>query len=129
MSRGRSHKVPVTMNNYKFTKGRGRIKVSLLAQYMGSDLVVFIYNENAHIGAVAVGEYDREERRASQSVIMRVGHRDDVVAQEAARSISKHTRKPVCVIVGIHLNQITDVEISDILENTRSLISGFIKEL
>lgn len=117
------------MNNYKFTKGRGRTKVSLLAQHMGSDIVTFIYNENAHIGAVALGEYDHEERRASQSVITRVGHRDDIVAQEAAHSISKHTRKPVCIIAGIHLDQITDAEISQILENTKSLVTEFINAL
>ena len=117
------------MSKYEFTRGKGRTKVGLSAHYMGSDLIVFIYNKNAHVGAVAIGEYDHKEKRASKSVITRLGHRDDVVAQEAAYSISKHTRKPVCVIAGIHLDQITSVEINEILENASSLVDEFIKGL
>ena len=48
------------MEKYALSRGRGRTKVSLQAQSFGSDLVLLIYNENAHIGAVAVGEYDFE---------------------------------------------------------------------
>jgi len=114
------------MDKYELTKGGGRTKVNLLAHYMGSDLIVYIYNENAHIGAVAVGEYDHKKRRASTSVITRLGHKDDSVAQKAAHSISKSTRKPVCVVAGIHLDNITDAEIDKILENTRGLVDEFI---
>jgi hypothetical protein len=49
------------MDRYEITKGEGRTKVSLLAHYIGSDPVVYIHNENAHIGAVAIGEYDHRE--------------------------------------------------------------------
>jgi len=114
------------MDKYELTKGEGRTKVSLVAHYMGSDLIVYLYNENAHIGAVAVGEYDHKEKRASTSVITRLGHKDDAVAQKAAYSISKSTRKPVCVVAGIHLDNITDAEIGKILENTSSLVDEFI---
>ena len=105
------------------SKGVGRTKVNLLAYRVGSDLMVFIHNENAHIGAVAVGEYDDREKRTSCSVITRLGHKDDAVAQEAARSISRHTKRPVCVVAGIHLDKITAVEIDSILENARSLVA------
>ena len=114
------------MDKYELTTGEGRTKVSLSAHRMGSDPIVYLYNENAHIGAVAVGEYDHKEERASTSVITRLGHKDDVVAQKAAHSISKSTRKPVCVIAGIHLENITEIEISKILENTSSLVNEFI---
>ena len=114
------------MDVYKMTKGEGRTKVSLSVHYVGSDPIVYIYNENAHIGAVAVGEYDHKNRRASTSVITRLGHKDDAVAQKAAHSISKSMRKPVCVIAGIHLDNITDAEIDKILENTNSLVGEFI---
>jgi hypothetical protein len=90
---------------------------------VGCDLVVCIYNENAHIGAVALGEYDHKEKRASCSVITRLGHKDDAVAQEAAHSISKRTKRAVCVVAGIHLNKITAIEIDGILENARSLLA------
>jgi len=111
------------MNKYELIKGTGRTKISLSACHVGNDLVVCIYNENAHIGAVAVGEYDHREQRASTSVITRLGHKDDAVAQQAAHAISKYTKKPVCVIAGIHINNITEEEINQVLENARGLIT------
>ena len=117
------------MNKYELTKGVGRTKVSLSAYYMGRDLVVCINNENAHIGAVAIGEYAHEEQRASSSVITRLGHRDDVVAKQAAHSISKYTKKPVCVIAGINIVNITKEEINQVLENAQSLITELTSQI
>ncbi|MFC1958763.1 hypothetical protein ACFLV6_02485, partial [Chloroflexota bacterium] len=95
------------MGKYERTKGAGRTKVSLSAYYMGSDPIVCIYNENAHIGAVAVGEYDDKTGRASTSVSTRLGHKDDVIARKTAHLISKYTKRPSCVIAGVHLDDIT----------------------
>ena len=114
------------MVRYESTRGEGRTRVNLLADNMGSDLVVSIYNENAHVGAVAVGEYDHERERASVSVITRLGHKDDTIAQKAAYLISKSIKKPVCVIAGIHLDNITKEEIDKILENTVRAVEEFI---
>ncbi len=110
------------MNKYELSRGAGRTRVSLLACYLGNDPIIFIYNENAHIGAIALGEYDHKEQRASTSVLTRLGHKDDAIAQMAARSISKHVKKPACVICGIHLDNITDEEIQEILNNCTDLI-------
>ena len=114
------------MDAYEITKGKGRTQVSLSAHHIGSDLVICIYNQNAHIGAVAVGEYDGKTRRTSTSVITRLGHKDDTVAQKAAYLISKATRKPVCLIAGIHLDNITDAEITELVDSTNSLVDEFI---
>jgi len=114
------------VDRYELTKGDGRTRVSLSAHHMGSDLVVCIYNENAHIGAVSIGEYDRATQRASSSVITRLGHKDDMVAQKVAHLISNHTKNSVCVIVGIHIENITKDEIDQVSENTGSLINEFI---
>ena len=111
---------------YELTKGEGRTRVNLVAGEMGDDLIVSIHNENAHIGAVAVGEYDHETGRASVSVITRLGHKDDAIAQKAAYSISKSTRRPVCVIAGIHLENITAEEIDKILENSTMAVEEFL---
>lgn len=113
------------MDKYTLAKGAGRTKVNLSAYNMGGDLVVCIYNKNAHIGAVAVGEYAHKEKRASVSVITRLGHKDDAVAQKAAYLISRATKKPVCVIAGIHLGKITTKEIDEILENASTLVDEF----
>jgi hypothetical protein len=95
---------------------------------MGNDMVLCMYNDNAHTGAVAVGEYDHKEQRASTSVITRLGHRDDAIAQGVAHLIAKQTKGPVCVIVGIHIDGATESEINKILDNARALANEFISE-
>ena len=117
------------MVKHEITRGEGRTQVILSAQDFGSDFIVFIYNENAHIGAVAVGEYDHEGNRASTSVITRLGHKDDTIAQKAAYLISRQTRRPSCVIAGVHLENITEKEIDKILANADSLVEEFLKVL
>jgi hypothetical protein len=115
------------MGQYKLSQGQGRTRVKLVASNFGEDLIVSIYNENAHLGAVAVGEYDPKSQRTSVSVMTRLGHKDDAVAQKAAYLISKATKRPVCVIAGIHLDNITGEEIDEILENSGKAVEEFLK--
>jgi hypothetical protein len=117
------------MRSQKITKGQGRTRISLYAQGFGEGVVVLIYNENAHIGAVALGEYDDRENRASTSVVTRLGHKDDKIAQQAAYLISKHTKKPSCVIAGVHLDDITPEEIDKFLENADLLVRDLLRRL
>jgi hypothetical protein len=117
------------MDKYALTKGEGRTRVKLSAGNLGDDLIVTIYNENAHLGAVAVGEYDPKTERASVSVITRLGHKDDAIAQQAAHSISKATKRPVCVIAGIHLDNITQEEIDRILDNSMIAVEEFVTQI
>jgi hypothetical protein len=114
------------MVEYQLTKGEGRARVDVTVKSLGSDLVVRIYNQNAHIGAVAVGDYDYEHERASVSVITRLGHKDDILAKEAAYLLSKSTRGPVCVIAGVHVDNITAEEIDEILANTKIAVSEIV---
>jgi len=111
----------------ELARGEGRTRINLLAQRFGGDLVVYICNKNAHIGAVAVGEYDHEKNRSSVSVLTRAGHKDDAIAQKAAYLISKHTKRPSCVIAGVHLDHITKAEIQAFLRNANSLVKDFLK--
>lgn len=111
------------MYEYEISTGKDRTKVGLFAYHLGSDLLVCIHNENAHIGAVAIGEYDHKENRASCSVITRLGHKDDTIAMDAAHTISKFTKRPVCVVAGIHVHEITPAEIDSIITNSRSLVA------
>jgi len=116
------------MDRYELTKGEDRTKVNLLAHYIGNDLALYMYNDNAHIGAVAVGEYDHKKQRASISVITRLGHKDDTVAQEVAHLIARQTKRPACVIVGIHIDNATGSEINKILDNARALANEFVSK-
>ncbi len=111
--------------DWHLEEGKGRTKVYLTAWRAGDDLVVYLYNKNIHLGAVAVGEYDHEAGRAYSSVITLRGHRDDEVAKKQAHIIATHTRKSVCVIAGIHLDNITEEEIAEILRNCDAVVQNF----
>jgi gallate decarboxylase subunit D len=114
---------------YSLSHGEGRYQVSLQATEMGKDWLVRIFNENAHIGAVAIGEYDFKNERASVSVVTRLGHKEDAIAQRAAYLISKSTRKAVCVVAGVHLDDIEQPEIVKLSENAFGTIEDLLKKL
>jgi gallate decarboxylase subunit D len=114
------------MKSVWLSEGDGRARVSLSTQWIGKDLIVCLFNENGHIGAVAVADYCRAENRASTSVMTRLGHKDDSVAYRAAHDLCKQLQKPVCVIAGIHLDNITSEEISQITQNCDKLVRKFV---
>ncbi len=116
-------------DHLEIVAGEGRTRVTLRTSKLGSDLVVFIANENAHIGAVAVGEYDETSKRTSVSVHTRVGHKDDALAQSAAYAISRSTRRPVCVVAGVHLEDITTAEITQIVANAKTAVDKLIDSM
>ena len=120
-----SHKIAKEEPRFSI-QGTGRLKVTLQAMKMGHGLVVMIYNNNAHIGAVALGDYDEKSKRVSTSIITRLGHKDDAVAAKAAYLISKATLHPACVIAGIHVDNITKVEINQILSNADKLVERLV---
>lgn len=105
------------MKSIFLSAGKGRAKVSLSARWIGRDLVVHLLNGQGHLGAVAVADFCHEQNRASTSVITRLGHKDDVVAVNTAHELCRKLRRPVCVIAGIHLNDITKAEIAEIVRN------------
>ena len=111
------------------TRGRGKTKVELSLYYLGEDIIICIYNVNGHSGAIGIGEYSAEEGRASVSVITRRGHKDDAIAQRAAYLVSKHTRKPCCVIAGVHIDSITVSEIKKVLKNTEAVLQDLLIHL
>jgi gallate decarboxylase subunit D len=115
------------MSDYALTRGRGRTRIKLEARCLGDDLVVCIFNVNAHIGALALAEWDKVHQRASVSVVTRLGHKDDSIAQAAAYKICKALHKPVCVIAGVHLDDITLPEIKKFGENASLIVEAFLE--
>jgi gallate decarboxylase subunit D len=114
------------MDPVLLTEGAGRTKVCLSIKWIGKDLIICLFNENGHIGAVAVADYCHAEDRASTSIITRLGHKDDSVARHAAYALCKRLKKPVCAIVGIHVDNITGEEISQIILNCDTLVEKFV---
>ncbi len=117
------------MNMIPLTEGNGRTKVSISSQLIGKDLIVCIFNEGGHLGAVAVADYSHEENRASTSVLTRLGHKDDVIASKAAYRLCKQLKKPVCAIAGIHLDNITSKEIAAVIQNCDKLVDKLSRQL
>ncbi|MEJ2108649.1 MAG: hypothetical protein P8Z37_01820 [Acidobacteriota bacterium] len=117
------------MKSVDLNEGTGRTRVCFSARSIGGDLVVRLYNEQEHIGAVALSEYHPGERRASTSVITRFGHKDDSIACAAAHKICRTLHKSVCAIAGIHLDAITEDEIEQIKVNCDTLINRYIESV
>jgi len=117
------------MNAALLSEGTGRVQVTLSAQFIGDDLVVLLFNERGHIGAVAMADYSHAERRASTSVLTRLGHREDSVACNAAYKLCKQLRRPVCAVAGIHLDGITGEEIAEISSNCDTLVERLGRQL
>ena len=110
-------------------EGSGRTEVALSAQSIGNDLVVCLFNDQGHLGAVAVAEYSKEENLVSTSVITRPGHKDDSAAYRAAHYLCKQLKTPVCAIAGIHVDAITEDEIAQILKNCDTLLEKFSRQI
>ncbi len=113
---------PILLN-----EGTGRTRISLSAYSIGNDLIVCLFNEQGHIGAVAVADYYQENSRTSTSVITRLGHKDDLLAAPSAHKLCKHLKRPVCVIAGIHVDGITKKEIAQITRNCDRLLDRFLQ--
>lgn len=123
-------RVDIRQKEYELiAAGEGRCRVYLSWCWTGADLTVRILNENAHVGAVALGQYDPDSGRASVSVVTVPGHRDDIVAAEAAKILTEAIRRPVCVVGGVHVDAITAPEIQRITENCRLLVKELLARL
>lgn len=107
----------------ELTKGTGRTTISLRAGDFGADLLVYVCNQNAHLGAVAVGEWDNRTGRVSTSVITLLGHKDDEIARRAAYRLAKSLKRPVCAVAGVHVDSITKEEIVEILANVDDILT------
>lgn len=110
--------------------GLGRRRIELEARFAGSDLLVFISNENAHVGAVSLAEYDERTERVSTSVLTRLAHKDDAVATAAAYRIAKAAKHAVCAVAGIHMDAATAEDIAEMQRNAAAVVdllleSGF----
>jgi hypothetical protein len=102
---------------------------------IGQDLLVALWGgERPHIGAVAVAQprpslRDQSEVSATASVFCYVGHKDDVIAKEAAESLSAALNRNTTVTAGIHWDDIDEAGIKTIVENSRQLVNMILDEM
>ncbi|MDD3042829.1 MAG: hypothetical protein PHV51_05770 [Methanosarcinaceae archaeon] len=107
----------------------GRIKLLLDIKKLGEDYLLTLTGGKAHAGAVAVGLFDKTSKRASSSVITLPGHREDRIALDGARQVSRATRTTTVFVVGIHFEDISPVEIEWIVSTSEKMLAEFIKKV
>ncbi|MFB0562580.1 MAG: hypothetical protein ACETWM_15350 [Candidatus Lokiarchaeia archaeon] len=107
--------------------GEGRCHVWAFFFFLGDDLVVGIGGgEKPHVGALAIAEPrpsrdTPNEVSSTSSVITLLGHKDDIVAREAADYLARETNRVVTVTAGIHVENATEKEIGALIENSRRI--------
>ncbi|MGZ7138675.1 MAG: prenylated flavin chaperone LpdD [Halobacteriota archaeon] len=94
--------------------------------HLGRDLLVTLVGGDEHVGAVALGGI---HKRSYASVLTVPNHRDDVIAKEAASLISKELKCSCVVIVGIHISNASEKQVSQIVEASFTLVKELIEAL
>lgn len=101
-------------------------KVNLESFNMGEDLVLMLTGGNKpHIGAVALAIPYKQT--SSSSLLTVYGHKDGEIAKPLAEQVSKKIKKTVIVIVGIHLDNATKLDINKLVNNANSEVDKFLK--
>lgn len=89
----------------------------MTALFMGQDLCVTLSGgDRPHIGAVALGQAS-----TSPTVLTLPQHREGELAQNLAALLSSRFGTTVCVACGIHLDNILEEEIREVLEIAEEL--------
>jgi len=96
------------------------------ATRMGKDLLVTLVGGKAHVGAVALGGF---QRRSYASVLAVPNHRDDIIAKEAALRLSTELRQNCVVVVGIHVHDASEGQLAEVVDASFSLIDELIEAL
>lgn len=125
------------LEDFRVESGAGRTHLSARVLFQGQSPVVVVSGGEAHIGAVALAEpVAREDtaehagvRRATVSLLVRTGHREDELAAVAARRISTASGEPAVVCAGIHLDAITTEEIDQVRRNMETLTDLILERL
>jgi len=117
------------MERIQLTARDGRIDVTLVARQVGEEWLVEITGGKAHIGAAALATYDCTHGRASASVLSAPGHREEQVTLDAARTITRHTRRTAVVVAGLHYRDITVEEIAIARRLCHELVERFLAPL
>jgi hypothetical protein len=104
----------------------GKIEIVLEAKKIGEDYLLTLTGGEEHVGSVAVGLFEEKSQRASSSVITMPGHREEYLALQGARQVSKATKKTSLFVVGIHKDNLSPEEIRDIVSVAGEMVESFI---
>ena len=104
----------------------GRTEIILEAKKIGEDYLLTLTGGREHVGAVAIGLFDEKSQRTSSSVITMPGHREEQLALNGARQVSRATGKTSVFVAGIHQDNISPEEIRDIVSAAGEMVESFI---
>lgn len=104
----------------------GKIEMTLEAKRIGDDYLLTLTGGREHVGAVGVGHFDEKSRRASSSVLTMPGHREEQLALQGAKQVSRAMRKTTVFVAGIHQDNISPEEIKDVVSAAEEMIADFI---
>lgn len=111
------------MSHFEYGKGKYRVWADSIPA--GDELVVFIGGgEKPHIGSVSISE--KTGNTFSFSV---PEHKDYIVANDAARRISEVTGRRCLVVVGIHIQNASKLEIKKFLENSGKCVDKLVEKI
>lgn len=113
-------------NLFHIKRKVGKIEIILDARKVGQDYLLTLTGGEEHVGAVAVGLFDEKNQRASSSVVTTPGHREEYLALQGARQVSRATKKASVFVAGIHQNNISPEEIKNIVLAAGEMIESFI---
>ena len=111
---------------FRIMRKAGRIEIILEAKKIGDDYLLTLTGGSEHVGAVAIGFFDDRSQRASSSVVTLPGHREEQLALQGARQVSRATRKTTVFIAGIHQDNISPEEITDVVSAAEEMVVNFI---
>ena len=97
------------------------MKVTMLDEGIN---VLIAGGEHTHIGAVTMISPEGE-----QQSIQYPGHKDGVLADEAARKLYEKFRCPVTISAGVHYDDITKEEIAEVVQCVRKMLGQVISQL
>jgi hypothetical protein len=110
----------------KFTAGSGRAQLTFTWEPHGQDWSIHIGGGAHHLGAVAMAGRG-PDGRLFQGALCLPPHREDDLALRAARTLHNALGSTVCVSAGVHLDDISQEEIAEVLrvadEGVQRLIS------
>lgn len=112
-----------------------RFVLTMTAVPVGKDFAVTLSGgEPPHIGAVAVAQPRPSLKKdgsvsSTGSVIALVGHKEDMLARKVALHMAKELQTVVSVSCGVHLDDVTEDEIQQILELSENLMHMIIAKI
>ena len=115
-------------------RSNNRLHIRLQAIPMGRDWCLILTGGDApHLGATAVAQACPNPAKggvsASVSVITLPGHKEDLLARELADRVATAANANVSVCCGIHLEDITQEEIEDVLTQCREMVEEVLRKI